>query len=58
MDDFTKRMIQNSARQAAEEMERKNRLDPNYKPTSLIKLILWPVGIIAAIALLFYFMGR
>jgi hypothetical protein len=58
MDDFTKRMIQNSARQAAEEMERKNRLDPNYKPTSPIKLILWPVGIIAAIALLFFFMGR
>jgi len=58
MDDFTKRMIQNSARQAFEKMERKNRLDPNYKPTSPIKLILWPVGIIAAIALLFYLMGR
>ncbi len=27
MDDFTKRMIQNSARRAVEEMERKNRLD-------------------------------
>jgi hypothetical protein len=58
MDDFTKRMIQNSARRAFEEMERKNRLDPNYKPTSPIKLILWPAGIIAAIALLFYLMGR
>ena len=58
MDDFTKRMIQNSARQAAEEMERKNRLDPNYKPTSPIKLILWPAGIIAAICLFFYLMGR
>ena len=53
MDDFTKRIIQNSARQAVEEMERKNRLDPNYKPASPIKLILWPVGIIAAICLFF-----
>jgi hypothetical protein len=58
MDDFTKIMIQNSARKAAEEFERKKRLDPNYKPTSPIKLILWPVGIVAAIALLFFFMGR
>lgn len=58
MDDFTKRMIQNSVRRAVEEMERENRLDPNYKPTSPIKLILWPAGIIAPIALLFYLMGR
>jgi hypothetical protein len=58
MDDFTKRMIQDMGRKTAAEMERKKRLDPNYKPTSPIKLILWPVGIVAAVALLFFFMAR
>jgi hypothetical protein len=58
MDDLTKRMIQDMARKTAAEMERKKRLDPNYKPTSPIKLILWPVGIVAAVALLFFFMAR
>lgn len=58
MDEFTRIMIQNNARKAAEEFERKKRLDPNYKPTSAVKLILWPMGIVAAIALLFFFMAR
>jgi hypothetical protein len=40
MDFFTQQVIQNMARKTAEEMERKKRLDPSYKPTSLVKLIL------------------
>ena len=60
MDMFTKQMLENVARKQAQDLAEKKRLDPNYKPPkpNALKLILWPVVIIAAIGLLFYFMAR
>ena len=58
MDIFSEQIMKNVARKATEEYERKKRLDPNYKPTSRAKLILWPVSIAAVVAIIFFVMAR
>jgi hypothetical protein len=60
MDIFTQQMMKNIALKEAQDLAEKRRLDPNYMPPkpNLWKLILWPVGIIAAIVLFVYFMAH